>query len=193
MRVTRAVYDWQGLPPGCPQPQAGELQAGRLVVLRFTPAGSGQGSGTSPPALRGPAQRDSGPHFAISAITPLHAPSPKAAMVGGESGRDTPCLSFPLWWHLGAGFEAEGSSPFFAQHSLFVSLAKVKPLSMWDAVLNVRKYCGGRGAREVPQHGDTVKEGSCAAVTLPTGTQRLLANALPARETEASRLTASEG
>lgn len=187
MRVTRAVYDWQGLPPAASSPRPGSCRQGGSWCCG-SPGWLWAGLKTSPTALRGPAQRDSGPHVAISAITPLHAPSPKAAMVGSESGRDTPCLDCPRWWHLGAGFEAEGSSPFFAQHSLFVSLAEVKPLFMWDAVLNVRKSCGGRGAREVPQHGDTVKEGSCAAVTLPTGTQRLLANALPARETEASRL-----
>lgn len=38
------------------------------------------------------------------------------------------------------------------------------------------------------QHGDTVKESGCAAVTLLTSTNQLLANALPAHETERGRL-----
>ncbi|XP_050766795.1 uncharacterized protein LOC127025754 [Gymnogyps californianus] len=72
------------------------------------------------------------------------------------------------------------------KHAPFLSLAKTKP-SVWDAASNVRKCCGGREARDIPRHGDTVKEGGCAAVTLLTSTNQLLANALPAPETEAGR------
>jgi len=43
-------------------------------------------------------------------------------------------------------------------------------------------------SHEIPQHGDTVKEGGCAAVTLLTSTNQFLANALPACKTEVGRL-----
>lgn len=104
----------------------------------------------------------SGPRVALSAIIP-RAPGPKAAAAGGESGGDV-----PRWWHLGAGCQADGSSPFSpARPSLFVSPAKTNP-SVWDALLNVGKRRGGREAREIPPHGDTVREGGCAVVTLLT-------------------------
>lgn len=187
------------IPPPPPPPKSEALSTARTIPSACQAVSLAGACG--PPWLalgraRGPVPQRSGGLSSLSLDgrcsfsnnPPVQTPGLKAAAVGGEPGRYVLRLCFPQWRHLGAGFKAERISPFSpAWHSPFLLLATTKP-SVWVAALKVRRCCGGREAHEIPRHGDTVKEGGCAAVTMLASAKQLLANALPAREMELGRL-----